>query len=297
MTHPPRRLLACTDFSRGGDNAARRAARLAARLGAGVDLLHVLPPHPLGQAWQALQEAMGLDTEDVRRRAHARLDELGAELRAAYGPEVTGHMSQGRPVTEIPRQAQDLGADLIVLGAQGEHPLLDPFLGTTAQKVLRLAHSPVLLVKQAPSFAYDNLLVPTDFSAAAGRAARLALDWFPAARHHFLHAYELPYQRELFLGGVDEAAMDNYRRLVGDTARVQLSEWVDGLGLDAVRAGQRVRFGYAPVQIGAHAQELAIDLIVMGAQGMTTLEGTLLGSVSSHVSMEVPCDILLVRPE
>jgi nucleotide-binding universal stress UspA family protein len=110
-----------------------------------------------------------------------------------------------------------------------------------------------------------------------------------------LHVFEAPLEGRLGFAGVDDAAIEDYRRQVGDQALAQLETFVREAGLDGRTASVKVRHGYAPARIKERAAELDADVIVLGAQGKSWLEIGFLGSVSEHVSAESPCDVLLVR--
>lgn len=65
----------------------------------------------------------------------------GAGLAYSY------HISVGNPAEGIVQYAQEHQVDLIVVGARGEETLSSLLLGTVADKVVRLASVPVVLIK------------------------------------------------------------------------------------------------------------------------------------------------------
>ncbi len=52
----------------------------------------------------------------------------------------------GSPATEIVRRAQQINADLIVMGTHGHGGLAHAVLGSVTERVLHKAHCPVLVV-------------------------------------------------------------------------------------------------------------------------------------------------------
>lgn len=55
--------------------------------------------------------------------------------------------------------------------------------------------------------------------------------------------------------------------------------------------------GHPSVTIVQQAEELDVDLVVMGAVGLSRLERMLLGSTSDFVATHAPCSVLVVRPQ
>jgi nucleotide-binding universal stress UspA family protein len=55
--------------------------------------------------------------------------------------------------------------------------------------------------------------------------------------------------------------------------------------------------GHPSVTIVQQAEELAVDLVVMGAVGLSRLERIVLGSTSDFVATHAPCSVLVVRPQ
>ena len=66
---------------------------------------------------------------------------------AAKGVDVSGRVSMDHASRAILEEAERMLADLIVMGTRGLTGLEHLVLGSTAERVLRLAHCPVLTVK------------------------------------------------------------------------------------------------------------------------------------------------------
>jgi len=286
-------ILAATDFSRSAAIAVRRAAELARAAGARLELMHVLPAEPIPTSWTAVRDVLGFDSATIRADAMDRLRRAAGRVHAEHELPVEPHLVEGKAHAVIAGRASAIGADLVVVGAHGEHFVLDVFIGTTAQRVQRLSAVPVLVVRQAPFHGYEQVLIATDFSPASAVAARAASRYFPDATFHVLHAFETALEGRL---GVNDAAIENYRRQVGDLALEELKTFVRDVGLERRAGSVKVRYGYAPTRIKERATELDADLVVLGAQGKSWLEIGFLGSVSEHVAAESSSDVLLVRP-
>lgn len=144
VTGEYRRILCPTDFSPVARVGVERAARLAARDGATLVLLHVYqpvavyaPPEVAGVALMRSEEAWRAEAEREIRRTRDRLRQAGV---AAHALVVAGY-----PSDQIARVARRLRCDLIVLATRGRTGLLRLLLGSSvAERVIRRSPCPVL---------------------------------------------------------------------------------------------------------------------------------------------------------
>src|SRR5690606_40827742 len=77
----------------------------------------------------------------------------------------------------IRERAEAVAADLIVLGPHRRHAVGDRFLGSTADRVIRTAEAPCLIVRGPLSLPLRRVLVPVDLSGPALGALDVALAW------------------------------------------------------------------------------------------------------------------------
>jgi nucleotide-binding universal stress UspA family protein len=124
-----RRILFCTDFSRNADFAFRMAVASAAiRPSVTLYLLHVIP-EPEAQFWKTyLYEVDGIDSK-ARRDIDEKIDR-------DYRPLVPEHVEF----------QVEFRIDLLVLGRQGHSAMPKMFCGRVAEKVVRKAECPVLVI-------------------------------------------------------------------------------------------------------------------------------------------------------
>lgn len=125
---------------------------LAHEYDAPVVLISVLEDFfPYTEVYKSLHE-MGVEKalEEVRREVSHELEGFSAAHREA-GIDVEWAVRTGHPDREIIAAAKEVGADLIVLGSHGRTGVEHVILGSVAEKVLRKAHCPVLVVKEPES--------------------------------------------------------------------------------------------------------------------------------------------------
>jgi universal stress protein A len=139
-----RKILACVDLTDGSDQIADRARDMAARCGGSVTLLHVVEYVPVEPMGEALLPAVQIEGELVER-ATRRI----AELATRAGLETAARIVRaGNIKSEVVRTAQDMGADLIVLGSRERHGVSILF-NQTEDTVLHAAPCDVLAVRWA----------------------------------------------------------------------------------------------------------------------------------------------------
>ncbi|MBM4342570.1 MAG: universal stress protein [Deltaproteobacteria bacterium] len=140
-----RQILVPVDFSDSAQAALQWAAELAERYGAKLEMLHVypVPGYVLPDGFvMASPEAH----RDVDARARARLQQW-LEMAGRNRTITIGCATAcGQPAAEILRRADDVHADLIVMGAHGLSGLALFLMGSNTDRVVRHAKVPVLVV-------------------------------------------------------------------------------------------------------------------------------------------------------
>lgn len=137
---PIRVILHPTDFSAHSEGALELARSIARNHGARLVILHTAPYEmtPDGMPAPAANPAEYVDAlNELRDRV----------VGTSPGFPVETCLREGSPAEEILRAADDLGADLIVMGSHGRTGLMRLLVGSVAEAVMRRAGCPVLLSK------------------------------------------------------------------------------------------------------------------------------------------------------
>jgi universal stress protein A len=146
------RLLAAVDFEPSGEPVIERAQRLRTLLGARLTLLHVLEHLPPAQDYMPLgfggdlpvTDDLGLEQE-LTEIAVRQLDLVGERLGVAQADRLVRVGPTGHTIDAV---AEEVGADLVIIGSHDRHGFLGLF-GSTAKAVLRGVRCDVLCVKLA----------------------------------------------------------------------------------------------------------------------------------------------------
>jgi nucleotide-binding universal stress UspA family protein len=285
-------IVAATDFSPAGRHAAQRAVRLAHETGARVVLLHVVSG-PLMEELRRWLGATGEAGTRVLAQAQGQLEQAAQALAQHSHVAVQAHVASGSVPQEVQRQAEACDAALVVVGVRGAGALRRLVLGSTAERLLRGAPRPLLVVRQAPHEPYRRVLVAVDFSPWSLPALQAARQVAPHAELHLLAAVSVPFEEKLRFAGVDEATIALYRRQAHAEAQQRLHALAHDAGLRPGRWTPHVVEGDAWLRIVEQEQELDCDLVVLGRQGRSAAEDLLLGSVTRHVLAEGTVDVLV----
>jgi nucleotide-binding universal stress UspA family protein len=135
-------ILVPTDFGDASNEALEVAASLAAKFDARLTVLHA---NWLLPAAYRYAEGVSLPTDELTIAAERALNEFLAKAKRLC-PKAEGTFAFGEPWRQILGAARDRGADLIVMGTHGRRGLPRLFMGSVAEKIVRLSPVPVLTV-------------------------------------------------------------------------------------------------------------------------------------------------------
>jgi nucleotide-binding universal stress UspA family protein len=201
-----------------------------------------------------------------------------------------------QPFIEIIKLAENVDAELIVMGIHGKAKLRDLFVGTTIERVLRKGARPVLMVKDKPSADYSRLLVGTDFSAGSSHALQVSLKLMPNGVLHLVYSYNIP---DTYIG-------DKISQYAGDVilknARGKLEKFVQEHSKILQRfTDQQQNFKYRVVQgetfcsLTHEAAKLNADLIAIGVHSRDSFLPYRIGGTARDILINPPCDLLVAN--
>ncbi len=292
-----RTILVATDLSEDARVALKGAVHLA--LASGVDL-HVVhaapePDQPIEGAPGPAEEAHAGDSHGLFEEA----DHLARHLEEAGVPveKVELHLRSGRPFGAIQAVAEEIDADLIVLGPHRPRRAFDGLLGSTAERVVRTTRVPCLLVNREIQAPPRTLMVASDLSPHADRAFEVALAWAsrwaagPAAGPGERPAGGIAVE----LVHISDFARPGYRPLGrGDILRRRAEEASARAGPEVDVRSRTASYPLAPEGIFEVAEELKPGLVFMGTHGHGAVARMLFGSVASEVMRTLPLPLVLV---
>jgi len=137
-----KKILHANDGSDNAFKALSVALEVARQNGAELHMVSVEEISYMPEFIEEVREETGVAARrfhGVIQRAKAAAEKQGIKLHT--------HVIAGHPVRDISRLAADLEADLLVVGATGHSAIYDRMIGSRADRLIQLAHCPVLVVK------------------------------------------------------------------------------------------------------------------------------------------------------
>jgi nucleotide-binding universal stress UspA family protein len=151
-------ILVTTDFSPNSELAFRHAVMLARHNNARIHLLHVVPEVDstvrsyisavMGKG--KLEQFEEINDTQAQKKLKDDLDHFAREELADHPEDLKrfagATVVHGHAVPRILKMADDVNADVIVMGTHGKGAIEHTFLGSVAEKVLQQSRRPVLVV-------------------------------------------------------------------------------------------------------------------------------------------------------
>jgi nucleotide-binding universal stress UspA family protein len=292
-----KKIIVATDFSEPSIEALREADRLAQGTDSEVFVFHAVPnlvrANPLFPH-KNIEDVFQLPA--LMDRAADAVDELIAKHMRSDHTNVHVLVDTGWPDTALMRKAEEIDADLIVVGSRGYTGLKHVLLGSVAERVIRYSHCAVMVARASPSG--GRILAATDFSDPALPAIDAAVQIAKrrGAELTVMHSLgvrssSLSWAASPFGGGPivpDERAIGEAR-----IAATQLIE--TSLGEFGAVGSAFVGDGMPEDDILRKATVLPADMIVLGSQGRTAINRVALGSVAETVARTATCSVLVIR--
>ena len=281
-----KRVLCATDLSPRSDQAMLRAALLARQMNAQALFVHAVDDSQPGRTirMKVNRAQVRLLSQSERAMKHAPKDaEISVRL--------------GKPVQVIAAASAEWNPDLVVMAAPRKRRL-DVVVGTTAERVIRATHRPVLIVSGAATGAYENVVLATDLSPTSAHVARTAVDMGLLANAYawLVHAFAPPYQGMITTEAVLEEQLTEHKRRWRDAISRELVRELEEAGVDPTRvhiAAEPAR----PLDAIERALERARpELLVIGVSRWFMLKRLLVGSVADQVLRKINCDVLAISP-
>lgn len=238
-------------------------------------------PPPYHTEWHRVQREIREEAERSANRAIEQTEQIIAKT----GAKMDSMVLEGHPSEEIIRIAEDIEADLVVVGSKGLTGAKLFLLGSVSQNVVKYAPCSVLLTrptKEHRSPRVTRVIWATDGSENATSAGRFLSEFLLGedAKVIILHVLQ---QGPRWAARSEPAqhAFEQFQRLRSADAE-SVVETAKSSITTAARVTTVVRGGDPTEQILELSTELEADLVVMGSKGLSGIKLFLLGSVSQE---------------
>ena len=272
-------ILVATDLTARSDRAIERAFSLARETGAELTILHAVD-----------DELPASVADQIKAEAEASIERLcqgpaGQGLRAVHR-----RVGFGRGLELVLRHAEEVAADLLVLGVHRNASGRGLFVGTTVERIIRHGETPVLVVRDRVEGPYRKVLVAVDFSPYSRRAAEFALSELPMAEVVLVHAYDVPFKGFITGRSAREEVSKRHQEQFDAMVEGEMKALVDSLPENGNRIERVMREGTV-----REVKQRKPELLVIGTHGRNGVAHALLGSVAEDLLNAPPCDVLAVK--
>lgn len=278
MQRSSKRMLLATDGSEDAKLAARAAADLAKRLGAGLYVAHAWYPVQPGYPTIAGADYYYMYEREGRRMLETSVD----EIEALDGIDVEPRLLQGTPIDAILDLSEEIQPDLVIMGSRGLGAFGRLLVGSVSEGVVHHARFPVLVVRGGQeAWPPEAVIAGDDGSGSAEGAADLAasIGTLFRAGITLVRAYRYPPEPIGGWSAEDRQRLDE-RRTCEENALAKRAESLGqelGNGVTA-----RVVEG-EPAAAILGAGKGPRSLFAVGSRGLGAISRARFGSVSSKI--------------
>ena len=279
MNFKIRHILTPVDFSETSLKALEHAIFMAKVFEAKLSLIHVL--EVLNYANEMNIPLIDNELSSVIRK---RLDDLADSIHLNHGiikPQVI--LNSGNIAETIVNTAEDIEADIILMGTHGASGWKEFLIGSNAYKVVTKASCPVLTIqKNGTKPSYRNIVLPIDDTVSSRQKVKNAVEF---AQHYgsIIHV--------LGLITVDEPEVHSKF----DVRLNQVNKYLDKHGVpwkNKIIVGDNI----AKMTMN-YAKEINADLIMIMTEQEENLTGFILGPYAQQVINHSSIPVLSVTPQ
>ncbi|MGB5584501.1 MAG: universal stress protein [Gammaproteobacteria bacterium] len=302
-------ILLATDGSEYSDSALDFMLRFPFPPGSTMTVLSVVDDIPMLPAEldaldETQNEALKAANKRLKEEAQELVDRESARLREDGWPGET-LVRTGKPVDQILRVAEEISADLVVLGSHGKSRAQRFMLGSVSDRVLEYAPCSVVIVKKKPG---DG--VPAAIEPGTNTAYRimLAYDISDVAREALQVCASFPLEANSKICVVNvmpliTAYRQDVRQHISSIwmqkkiiMQAELDKAVKSLPWATAELTTQLReAANVSEEILTAAEEAESDLIMVGCKDKSAIQRFLLGSITQRMARYAECTVWAVR--
>jgi nucleotide-binding universal stress UspA family protein len=290
-----KKILVATDFSRLSDRALDYAFSFARRYGSTVIAAHVVNPSLYATPSAATMYG-GMDPlpylDSVYRQLRHRLEEIVNNAKDG-GVKCVPKLVEGNIAEQVRLLAEEIDADLIVLGTRGEERFERLIMGSVAESVVHSSKAPVLTVgprvfrRPKLEASLKHIIYATDFSSDSVHAAPYAISLAEEFAAKITLVHVLP--PELRQHQSQESLLTYFHGQLKKLVPAEAQFWCEPEFI--------LEFGGSSEAIVNLAEERNADLIVLGTRKSSGVLTYFKSGVAYHVMCQAECPVFTVTGE
>ncbi len=279
------KILLAVDFRNSSDNIVDNAIGMGKVFVSEIILIHVLDEDIQDEKIKRLlNEAVLKRLQVIRNKIEKNGIKTGDSI-----------IEIGSFYDKISLTADNINANMIIIGS-AEKLKNDAFkLGLTAEKIIRKSDKPVWVIKEGTPLNVRNILCPVDFSTHSRRALKNAIT---IARRLKSKLTILNVCKEVSVGPFKlNIDLDKENKRVMSEHVIKLDSFLKAFTLTDLNWDKKIYKGDPATKILKTISKEKTDLLIIGTTGKSALSKMIMGSVTEKVIREVRCSFITVKSE
>ena len=278
-----KRILVPTDFSEISFGALDYAAFIAIKFGAKITLLHVYELFDQVGNQQVMNYR-----ELLEKGIHDKMQQMTMDNSNFWGVKIDTKIVEGKSYKEIDKAAQEVNADLVVMGTHGSTGLksLEKYvLGTNAFRTVHESSCPVITIRKGMKKPVcSNILLPLSVDKETGQKVDYAIEWAKTfgAKIHLLSVTEM----------IDEFVAD-VQKLNDLSRETELKLQKENI----VFTSKTFRNSTLSKTIFSHAKKMQCDLIFIMSKNDSGIGEFLVPAADRKIIGESEIPVFSLRPK
>lgn len=292
-------LLVALDFKETSSAVCKEAIAIAKTLKTEITLVHAVEYLPYYPYYPYDAQKVH---DDLYEELNAKLNKLGEEF-TKEGIVVNEHIiKEGKAYKTICDTADAIQACGIIIGV-GDHYLLENLIGSTADKVVRMAKQAVILLNHnCHTDGFKRILCAYDFSENAERALGSAIYMAKLFGAHLdivhiihEHMYFSPVAPVIDTAAPVHIDYQEEMEKARETVSAKMNDTLERLDIHEVSYQTHIRRGEPVVEITKLIKELNSELLAVGSSGHNAFVRFFLGSTTEKLIRKAPCSIMTLK--
>ena len=273
------RILFPTDFSETANKAEDHVVNLAKVMGSGVTIVHVFESSSYGSIFGGSSSS----DDEVLQSIKEKVNSKASDLSSKHGIEIDVVFGTGRIYDQIVNVAQDVEADLIMMGTHGISGFAEFFAGSNAFKVVTQSPCPVVTIQEArDSIGFQNIVLPMDST--------------PESRQKVVHAISIAkaFGSTIHIANLLSDDTPEARHVFG----IKEKQIIEVLEREEIPYSTTTLSGdnLATMTMN-HAESKKADLIIMMTEQEYNMTGFLMGQFAQQIVNHSKIPVMSVSPE
>lgn len=284
------------DFSDSSAAALREAARVARWNQCSLHIANVIETERNYEIEPESSVAISI----ARDQAEQKLKEFCLQHVEFFG-DFNYHILVGHPFHELSQLAQDISANLLILGTAGQENI-GRRVGTIASKCVRKSPSPVLLIHPSHDDPFRSILAAIDFSPNSLKAVEAAAEMAFENKSllHLVHVYQpnIKLSDSPLCPPEGEETISSYRaRTALQKQLTELQHHITTKYPDLPVKTHLLQGRKTSKVLAKFIESKQVGLTTLGTRGRTGLRTLLMGTTAERILNDCPCSIFAVKPD